>query len=205
MPSDNPACADCKAKKKRCIHRYQPVKVAKVEAVSASMSPPSAAAPVLTPASTPVPVAAPVLTPASTPVPVAVAGSSTRGRRKTADATTKEMSPAPADSSDELSSVPSEAEEKPMANKYTTHSRRAKPSAASENVALALGLSGDSLQAAATMSVHRVWARELRDNLQELERCMEAFDEAHRATMASAQAIQHTVDGWIQTWAASGR
>lgn len=114
------------------------------------------------------------------------------------------MSPAPADSSDELSSVPSEAEEKPMANKYTTHSRRAKTSAASENVALALDLSGDSLQAAATMSVHRVWARELRDNLQELERCMEAFDEAHRATMASAQAIQHTVDGWIQTWAASG-
>lgn len=81
MPSDNPACADCKAKKKRCIHRNQPVKVAKVEAVSASMSAPSATAT--------------VLTPASTPVPVAVAGSSTRGRRKTADATTKVLTGLP--------------------------------------------------------------------------------------------------------------
>ena len=92
-----------------------------------------------------------------------------------------------------------------MADKSTTHSRRAKPSAASESQNVAFDLSGDSLQAAATMSVHRVWAHELQDNLQELDRCMEAFDEAHRATVASAQTIQHTVDGWIQTWAASDR
>lgn len=74
MPSVNPACADCKAKKKRCIHRNQPVKVAE-EAVPASMSSPSAPAAVPTPAPTPAPVEAP--------------GAATRGRRKAAEAKTK--------------------------------------------------------------------------------------------------------------------
>lgn len=108
-----------------------------------------------------------------------------------------EMSPAPADSSDELSSVPSEAEQKSVVNKSTKRSRRAKPGA--------LNLSADNIQAASTMSVHRVWARQLEDDLQELQRSMQAFNEAHGDTIAAAQAIERTVEGWIQTWAVSGR
>ncbi|CAI7571526.1 unnamed protein product [Penicillium discolor] len=205
MPNNNPACADCKAKKKRCIHRNQPVKVTEAEAVPASMSSPSAPPPVPTPAATPAPVAPP--------------GVATRGRRKAAEAKAKakEMSPAPADSSDELSSVPSEAEEKPVVKKPTKRTRRAKPTAP-ESPSGAPDLSPDNLHAASTMSVHRVWARELQSKLQELERAMQAFNEAHRdglaapqalyeahrETLAAAQAIQRTVDGWIQTWA-SGR
>lgn len=115
------------------------------------------------------------------------------------------MSPAPADSSDELSSVPSEAEQKPVVKKSTKRSRRAKNKAAAESQNEAPNLAADNLQAASTMSVHTVWARELHENLQDLERCMQTFDEAHRATMAAAHAIQRTVDGWIQTWAVSGR
>lgn len=128
------------------------------------------------------------------------------------------MSPAPADSSDELSSVPSEAEEKPVVKKPTKRTRRAKPTAPESPIG-APDLSSDNLHAASTMSVHRVWARELQGNLQELERAMQAFNEAHRdglaapqalneahrETLAAAQAIQRTVNGWIQTWAASGR
>lgn len=142
------------------------------------------------------------------------------------------MSPAPADSSDELSSVPSEAEEKPVVNKPTKRTRRTKTTAA-ESQTGARDLSPDNLHAASTMSVHRIWGRRLQDNLQELERSMQAFNEAHREsqaatqaineaqresqaatqalneahreTLAAAQTIQRTVEGWIQTWAASGR
>jgi hypothetical protein len=128
------------------------------------------------------------------------------------------MSPAPADSSDELSSVPSEAEEKPVVNKPTKRTRRANTTAA-ESQTGAPDLSPDNLHAASTMSIHRVWARVLQGNLQELERSMQAFNEAHREslaapqalneahreTLAAAQAIQRTVEGWIQTWAATGR
>ncbi|CAI7611809.1 unnamed protein product [Penicillium glandicola] len=189
MPSDNPACAECKAKKKRCIHRNQTVKVAEaeVEAVPASMSPPSVPA-VPTPAPTPVPAAAPA------------PGVSTRGRRKAAEAQPKEASPAPADSSDELSSVPSEAEQKSVVKK-TTKRRRAKPAAAK----VIPEFPTDSLQAASTMSVHAVWARQLRANLDDLQENTETFNEAHRAVIASTRAIQNTVEGWIQTWAATGR
>ncbi|KGO73001.1 hypothetical protein PEX1_072300 [Penicillium expansum] len=188
MPNDNPACADCKAKKKRCIHRNQPVKVTEAEAVPVNMPSPSdpTPPPVPTPAPTPAPVTAPVASP----------GAATRGRRKAAEAKAK-MSPAPADSSDELSSVPSEAEQKSVVNKSTKRSRRAKPGA--------LNLSADNIQAASTMSVHRVWARQLEDDLQELQRSMQAFNEAHGDTIAAAQAIERTVEGWIQTWAVSGR
>ncbi|CAI7583997.1 unnamed protein product, partial [Penicillium palitans] len=136
------------------------------------------------------------------------------GRRKAAEAKSKakEMSPAPADSSDELSSVPTEAEEKPVVNKPTKRTRRAETTAPPD-------LSPDNLLAASTMSVHRVFARELQRNLQELERSMEAFNEAHRdsltapqalneahrETLAAGQAIQRTVESWIHTWAVSGR
>ncbi|KAJ5442422.1 hypothetical protein N7445_005429 [Penicillium cf. griseofulvum] len=198
MPNDNPACADCKAKKKRCIHRNQPVKVAEAEVVPAIMSPPSDPA-----------VPTPAHTPAPTPAPVAAPGAATRGRRKAAEAAEaaevkpKEMSPAPADSSDELSSVPSEAEQKPVVKKSTKRSRRVKPTAKSQNEIP--DFPADSLQAACTMSVHSVWARKLEANLEELQMNMQAFDEAHRATITSAQEIQRTVDGWMQTWAATGR
>ncbi|KGO68079.1 hypothetical protein PITC_053370 [Penicillium italicum] len=193
MPNENPACADCKAKKKRCIHRNQPVKVTVAEAVPANMPSPSD------------PVPPPVPTPAPTPAPVIAPGVATRGRRKAAEAEAKakEMSSAPADSSDELSSVPSEAEQKPVVNKSTKRSRRANPAAEPQN--RALNLAADNLQAASTMSVHRVWANQLQDDLQELERSMQAFNEAHGDTIAAAQAIQRTVEGWIQTWAVSGR
>ncbi|CAI7594367.1 unnamed protein product [Penicillium viridicatum] len=211
MPNVNPACADCKAKKKRCIHRNQPVKVTEAEAVPASMSSPSAPPPPPPPS---------VPTPAATPAPVAPPGAATRGRCKAAEAKAKakEVSPAPADSSDELSSVSSEAEEKPVVNKPTKRTRRPKATAA-ESQTGARDLSPDNLHAASSMSVHRIWARELQNNLQALERSMEAFNEAHRdglaapqalneahrETRAAAQAIQRTVEGWIQTWAASGR
>ncbi|QQK43901.1 hypothetical protein Pdw03_7802 [Penicillium digitatum] len=190
MPNDNPACADCKAKKKRCIHRNLPAKVTKAD-VPANMPSPSDPTP------------PPVPTPAPTSAPVTAPGAATRGCRKVAEAKLKETSPALADSSDELSSVPSETEQKPVANKPTKSSRRAKPAAEPQNGAL--NLPADNLQAASTMSVHRIWARQLQDDLQELERSMEAFTEAHHDTMAAAQAIQRTVEGWIQTWAASGR
>lgn len=105
-----------------------------------------------------------------------------------------------------------------MVNKPTKRTRRAKTTAA-ESQTGARGLSPDNLHAASTMSVHRIWARELQDNLQELERSMQAFNEAHREslaatqalneahreTLAAAQTIQRTVEGWIQTWAACGR
>ncbi|KAJ5951834.1 uncharacterized protein N7479_010247 [Penicillium vulpinum] len=215
MPSDNPACADCKAKKKRCMHRNQPVKVAEAEVTSANMSDPCAATPAPTPS----------LTPAATPVPATVPGAATRGRRKAAEAAEakpKEMSPAPADSSDELSSVPSEAEQKPVV-KSTKRSRRAKTSAAAASTTTAKAqdevpdlpaesqsevpddLPADLVNAACTMSVHSIWARKLQANLQELEANMQAANEAHRVTMATAQEIQRTVDGWIQTWTATGR
>ncbi|KAF7519544.1 hypothetical protein PCG10_009950 [Penicillium crustosum] len=209
MPNNNPACADCKAKKKRCIHRNQPVKVTEAEAVTASMSSPSGPPP------------PPVPTPAATPAPVAPPGVATRGRRKAAEAKAKakEMSPVPADSSDELSSLPSEAEEKPVVKKPTKRTRRANTTAAPESQTGPRDLSPDNLHASSTMSVHAIWARTLQDNLQRLERSMQAFNEAHRnglaapqalneahrETLAAAQAIQHTVDGWIQTWAVSGR
>ncbi|KAJ5807445.1 hypothetical protein N7447_010901 [Penicillium robsamsonii] len=191
MPNDNPACADCKAKKKRCIHRNQPVTIAEAEVIPASMSPPSDPA---------------VPTPAPSPAPAAPAapGAATRGRRKAteiAETKPKEASPAPADSSDELSSVLSEAEQKPV-KKSTRRSCRAKPAKSQNGIP---DFPADSLQAASTMSVHRVWARELETNLEELQRNMQTFDEAHRATMASAQNIQRTVEGWIQTWSATSR
>ncbi|CAG8902958.1 unnamed protein product [Penicillium egyptiacum] len=215
MPNENPACADCKAKKKRCIHRNQPVKLAEAEAIPASMSSPSAPAPAAVP------------TPAPTPTPVDAPGAATRGRRKAAEAKTKEMSPAPADSSDDLSSVPSEAEQKPVVKKPTKRTRRAKPTAAAESQNGAPNLPADNIKAASTMSVHQVFARKLHRNLQELQELMrtfdeagrdvihgnlqelkgrmQTFDEAGRDVMASGQTIQNTVEGWIQTWAISGR
>lgn len=135
------------------------------------------------------------------------------------------MSSAPADSSDELSSVPSETEAEaekepvvPVVNKPTKRTRRAKATAA-ESQTGARGLSPDNLHAASTMSVHAIWARQLEGNLQELERKMEAFNEAHRDGLVAPQAlndahreaqaaghnVQRTVKGWIQTWAVSGR
>ncbi|KAJ5177540.1 uncharacterized protein N7500_000239 [Penicillium coprophilum] len=197
MPNDNPACADCKAKKKRCIHRNQPVKVAEAEVVPASMSPlsdPAVPTPALTPAPTPA------------PTPAVALGAATRGRRKAAEAAEakpKETSPdpAPAESNDELSSVPSGPEEQPVVKKSI---KRRRPKFAKSQNGIP-DFPADSLQAASTMSVHRVWARELEGNLEELQRNLQAFDDAHRATMASAQNIQRTVDGWIQTWAATGR
>ncbi|OQE44974.1 hypothetical protein PENCOP_c002G06703 [Penicillium coprophilum] len=199
MPNDNPACADCKAKKKRCIHRNQPVKVAEAEVVPTSMSPLSDSVPT------------PTLTPAPTPAPAPAAalGAATRGRRKAAEAAEaaeakpKETSPdpAPAESNDELSSVSSGTEEQPVVKKF---SKRRRPKFAKSQNGVP-DFPADSLQAASTMSVHRVWARELEGNLEELQRNLQAFDDAHRATMTSAQNIQRTVDGWIQTWAATGR
>jgi hypothetical protein len=113
------------------------------------------------------------------------------------------MSPARADSSDELSSVPSEAEQKPVVKKSTKRGRRVKLTAKSQ--AGIPDFPADPVQAACTMSVHNVWARKLEANLEELEKNMETFDEAHRATMASAKEVQRTVAGWMQTWAATGR
>ncbi|OQE27083.1 hypothetical protein PENFLA_c006G02629 [Penicillium flavigenum] len=211
MPNHNPACADCKAKKKRCIHRNQPVKVAEAEAIPASMSSPSAPAAVPTPAATPAPVEAP--------------GAATRGRRKAAEAKSKEMSPAPAESSDGLSPVPSEPEQKPVVKKPTKRTRRAKSAAVSQKAAP--NFPDENIHAASTMSVNQVFANKLRDNLQELQERIRTFDEAHRDVMAgnlqvlqesaetldeahrdvqaSGQAILNTVEGWIQSWALSGR
>ncbi|KAF3027756.1 hypothetical protein E8E15_008501 [Penicillium rubens] len=216
MPNDNPACADCKAKKKRCIHRIQPVKVAEASAIRASMSSPPAPAAVPTPAATPAPVEAP--------------GAATRGRRKAAEAKSKEMSPAPADSSDALSSVPSEPEQKPVVKKPTKRTPRAKSTAAvSQEVSqeAAPNFPDDGLHAASTMSVNQVFANKLHDKLRELQERMRTFDEAlrdvmagnlqvpqesvesldeaHRDVQASSQTIQNTVEGWIQCWARSGR
>lgn len=143
----------------------------------------------------------------------------------------QETSPARADSSDDLSSVPSEPEpepkpepepeQKPVVKKPNKRTRRAKPAAPAPSFPT------ENIHAASTMSVHQVFARKLRNNLQELQECMRTFDEVHRDVMAgnlevlqervktldeahrdvqaSGQTIQNTVEGWIQTWAISGR
>lgn len=132
------------------------------------------------------------------------------------------MSSAPGDSSDDLSSAPSEteaeAEKEPVVNKPTKRTRRAKATAA-ESQTGAPGLPPDNLNAASSMSVHVTFARQLEENLQELERKMEAFHEAHRDGLVAPQAlndahreaqaagnkVQRTVKGWVQTWAVCGR
>jgi hypothetical protein len=135
------------------------------------------------------------------------------------------MSAAPPDSSDDLSSVPSEPEQKPVVKKPTKRTRRAKPAAVSQKPAP--NFPAENIHAASTMSVNQVFARKLRDNLQELQERLRTFDEAHRDVMAgslqvlqesvqtldeahrdvqaSGQTIQNTVEGWIQSWALSGR
>ena len=136
------------------------------------------------------------------------------------------MSPAPADSSDALSSVPSEPEQKPVVKKPTKRTPRAKSTAAVSQEA-APNFPDDGLHPASTMSVNQVFANKLHDKLRELQERMRTFDEAlrdvmagnlqipqesvesldeaHRDVQASSQTIQNTVEGWIQCWARSGR
>jgi hypothetical protein len=42
-------------------------------------------------------------------------------------------------------------------------------------------------------------------SLQVLQESVQTLDEAHRDVQASGQSIQNTVEGWIQSWALSGR
>lgn len=104
--------------------------------------------------------------------------------------------------SDELSSVPSEVEKKPT-KKRTKRARRSKV-AVSQRRRNAPQLPSDPAEAACAMSVHTVFARELQSRIDKLGQDMQASRDAHRATMASAQAIQDTVDGWVEAWT-SGR
>ncbi|KAJ5782245.1 hypothetical protein N7457_004019 [Penicillium paradoxum] len=194
----NGACASCKAKKKRCTHRDLPAEVVDAETTLANM--PSPSAPAIKGRRK------------ATENNNAAEDSKAAGDNSTievnaadndiADDNAKELSPGPVDSSDELSVVPSEVEKKKPAKKRTKRTRRSK--AASQPQDEVPRLPTDPVEAACAMSVHTVFARELRFHIQEFRQNMEASRVAHQATMASAQTVQDTVDGWVEAWT-SGR
>jgi hypothetical protein len=118
-------------------------------------------------------------------------------------------SPVPADSSDELSSFRSlasqsdEEEEKPIVVKRPKRGRPFKTIVPNPILEIP-ELPTDPMEAASALSVHKVFARELQTRFQEFDMNFRASQQAHRATMTSAKAVQRAVNGWIEAWT-SGR
>jgi hypothetical protein len=63
----------------------------------------------------------------------------------------------------------------------------------------------DPVEAACALSVHTTFTRELQMKLDEFDEKVVAAREAHEAVMASAEAVQRTVETWVATWMAGGQ
>lgn len=113
------------------------------------------------------------------------------------------MSHGPVDSSDELSSAPSEIDED-LAGKVLKKRIHRSKATVSQDQHEAPNLPTDPVEAACVMSIHSVFARELQAQIDEFNRDLQASRQSHIATMVSAQAIQRTITGWMEAWT-SGR